>query len=832
MEFPKHFFEDEVRDGFYVPAMMKRAWAAQLEVLCDIDKVCKKYNLHYYADWGTLIGAIRHGGFIPWDDDMDISMLRKDYDTFARVALDELPEGYGILNFGHSDDGDFKCDDYLIRVYNTNRIRVDQAFLDKFHGFPYAAGMDIFPMDYIPPDEEEDKMLCEQVAVLSSLALMIEKGDTEEEESYLRQLEDTYDIKIDRTKPIRRQIYLLSEELCRAYTGEDSKYITTISSRTRWDYKIPKKYYEKPVPVPFETGQIAVPVCYDAALRCKYCDYMKPGHVGGSHEYPFYKKQARIFEEKNKPLFQSYSFSEKELERARGDQKGSLKTYAGEMLKLFMAAGGGIIDAIGQGNGPLAAELLENCQDGAIALGNKIEEIKGEGLTSVTALEQYCEVLYNIYEAVIQNNMADVDSVSRMLAQILLQLENHLKKDVLMKKVVVFLPFKASMWDSLESVWKAAASDPDCDAYVVPIPYYDKSFSGAMEEMHYEGDLFPDDVPITDYNTFDFGLHRPDMIFIHNPYDGYNLSTSVHPFFYSKELQKYTERLVYIPYFVLDEMEDDDELAIASMEAYCTMPGVVHADTVVVQSEKTRLAYIKKLTEFAGENTRPVWEKKILGIGSPKRDRDSEERENALIPAEWERVLRRPDGTKKKTILYHTTAPALVEHGEAMIAKIKSVLSLLKEKQETIAFIWRPDLAGKELVETMKQGLWESLDAIMEDFQKEGWGILDETSDYGLSIRLCDAYYGDPHSSIRLCARAGLPTMIQNADVLQYQYVLDDAAGEASVYQELKEKTVYETKEKSVAQLEHYLCNRMEQTDRKQGEKTIGAMIYEALNES
>lgn len=831
MEFPNHFFEDEVRDGFYVPGMMKRAWAAQLEVLYDIDKVCKKYNLHYYADWGTLIGAIRHGGFIPWDDDMDISMIREDYDTFARVAMDELPQGYGILNFEHSDDGDFKCDDYLIRVYNSNRIRVDQAFLNKFHGFPYVAGMDIFPMDYIPPNEEEDKMLCEQVMVLSSLAQMIKKGDTKEEEAYLQQLENTYDIKIDRTKPIRRQIYLLSEKLCRAYTEEASEYLTTVSSRTRWDYKIPKKYYEKPMMVPFETGQIAVPVCYDAALKCKYCDYMKPGHVGGSHEYPFYKKQARTFEEKNEPLFKSYAFSEKELERAKGDQKGTLKTYAKEMLQLFIAAGGGILDAIRQENGPLVMELLENCQDGAIALGNKIEEIKGEGLAAVTALEQYCEVLYKIYEAVAKNSNMDIDSVSRMLAQILLQLEEHLKKNVLMKKVVVFLPYKASMWDSLESIWEAAVSDPNCDVYVIPIPYYDKSFSGAMGEMHYEGDLFPDDVPITDYNTFDFGLHHPDMIFIHNPYDSFNLSTSVHPFFYSNELQKYTEHLVYIPYFVLDEIEDGDELAMTSMEAYCMMPGVLHADTVVVQSEKTRLAYIKKLTEFAGENTRSLWERKILGIGSPKTDKDRKDRANAEIPAEWEKVLIKPDGMKKKTLLYHTTAPALVEHGEEMLAKIKNVLSVLKERQDIIALIWRPDFAGKELVKSMKPGLWERFDEIIEEFRKEGWGILDETDDPGISIRLCDAYYGDPHSSIRLCARAGLPTMIQNADVLQYSYAPDDKAGDPLVYEELKEKTVYETKEKSIGQLEHYLYGVHMQIEEKQGDKTIGAKIYDTLNE-
>ena len=66
MEFPKEFFLDEVREGFYVPAMMKRAWAAEIEILFEIDKICEKHELHYCIDYGTLLGAILHRGFIPW----------------------------------------------------------------------------------------------------------------------------------------------------------------------------------------------------------------------------------------------------------------------------------------------------------------------------------------------------------------------------------------------------------------------------------------------------------------------------------------------------------------------------------------------------------------------------------------------------------------------------------------------------------------------------------------------------------------------------------------------------------------------------------------------
>ena len=87
---------------------------------------------------------------------------------------------------------------------------------------------------------------------------------------------------------------------------------------------------------------------------------------------------------------------------------------------------------------------------------------------------------------------------------------------------VVFLPYKASMWDSLESVWKAAAADENCDAYVIPIPYYDKNLDGSFKQEHWEGDQYPADVPITRFDQYDFEKRKPDVVFIHNPYDECN----------------------------------------------------------------------------------------------------------------------------------------------------------------------------------------------------------------------------------------------------------------------------------------------------------------------
>ena len=158
IDFPQGYFEDEVRDGFYVNGLMKKCWAAQIEVLSDIATICTKYNIKWYADCGTLLGAVRHGGFIPWDDDLDICMFREDYIRFLSVAENELKSiysNYRIHNFHNEDFWEM-----ISRVDNATSIEYSKEHLAKFHGYPFRAGVDIFPLDYMCENraEEEERM--------------------------------------------------------------------------------------------------------------------------------------------------------------------------------------------------------------------------------------------------------------------------------------------------------------------------------------------------------------------------------------------------------------------------------------------------------------------------------------------------------------------------------------------------------------------------------------------------------------------------------------------------------------------------------------------------
>lgn len=764
MYFPESYFEDEVRDGFYVPSMMKRAWAAQLEVLEDIDKVCKKHGIKYFADWGTVLGAVRHGGFVPWDDDMDICMLRKDYEKFCQVALDELPDIYGLLNFEHSDDGEYKCDDYLTRVYTGNRIRLDKAYLDKFHGFPYVSGMDVFPLDYMGPTKEDDEMMCEQVAVLTTLACAVDSFDEKEKEKCLSDIEHTFDVKLDRTKSLRKQIYMLSDRLCGAFDESQSEYITSMALRSNVDYKVPKACYEDVVMLPFENTEIPVPVGYDSILRIKYGDYMKPVRDGGAHEYPFYKRQQVTYEEKNPPLIKEYTYNPNMLETAIGEESVSLKDIARNMLDLFEQAHASIVMAGEEGNWQEVVYLTEDCQDGAIALGTKIEEVKGEGNIVVKILEEYCELLYSIHETILADGSADINVVADILNDIIYRMKLELEKNLFNRKEIVFLPFKYDYWESFRSVWKTACDDPEADVYVIPIPYCNKGVDGSKSEFHCDADRYPENIKICDYNTFDFGLHHPDMIYIQNPYDDYNVGISVHPFFYSSNLKQYTDKLIYIPYFTIDEIRKTDERAVNSLAYFCTTPGVVNADIVFVQSESMRQSYIEALTKFAGEETKAIWEEKIVGLGAPAYDDLLEEYDLSSLPADWKHILCDESGNKKKTILYYAGLGQLLEHEMDMIEKMKRSFAIMKENKN-VALIWNLPEKTCKIIEKSKPQLWNALWELIEEYKAKGYGIFDDAADIKQIVPLCDGYYGDASSYISYFKSRKLPVMVQKIDI-------------------------------------------------------------------
>lgn len=780
MEFSYTYFEDEVRDGFYVSSKMKRAWAAQLEVLEDIDRVCKKYNIQYFAEFGTLLGAIRHHGFIPWDDDLDICMKRPDYDKFINIAEEELKqyyEHYGILNVCSYENHD----DVLIRIVNGREIRFDDKHLEKFHGCPYVVGIDIFPLDYVADDPELDEAQKEIIQFVSNVRVTVDDENkyTPGMEMLIQSVEEICNVNINREKPIKQSLFMLVDRLSSMYTEKDGSRLALMPlwvSNGRNCF--PKSYFEKSIYVPFENTEIPVPVGYDALLKHKYGDYMKLYRDGGSHDYPFFKIQDTILENEFGRDPVKYVFSKKDLHIGENRMMENAKDQIFGLIPVIREAHMAILQYINQNNYGMVQQLLDDCKAGAMGMSALTASQKGNDFVTVKRMKEYEEQVIQLSQAVeqvIQLNMEVIpDEISELLYQgfniieeALDRIADSMKRDWVDRKEVVFLPYKASMWDSLESVWRAADADPDVDAYVIPVPYYDKNPDGSFRELHYEGDQFPKDVPITHYDDYLLDQRHPDTIFFHNPYDEHNYVTSVHPYFYSEKLREYCNQLVYIPYFVLGEINPNDQRAVSTMEHFCTVSGVINADWVVVQSESMRQAYIEALSKFAGEDTREIWEQRVLGLGSPKYDKiGHRKKEDIIIPEEWKDILEKSDGTYKKIVLYNTSVGALLEHQGKMLDKMRYVFDTFKNNQKEIALLWRPHPLIKATIQSMRPELLDEYESLVKEYKESKIGIYDDTSDLDRAIELSDAYYGDGSSLVQLCREAGIPIMMQNVDII------------------------------------------------------------------
>ena len=447
-------------------------------------------------------------------------------------------------------------------------------------------------------------------------------------------------------------------------------------------------------------------------------------------------------------------------------------------------------------DGNTVLSLLEQCQESAITIGNAIDSAcapagngdasgnedgadggaeapaeENEGSSAVHALETYCELLYQLHEAIAAGTSVNEASMLKKLRAQVKKCRNELKNTVSTQREVVFLPYKASMWDSLEGFWKKADADPDVNAVVIPIPYYDKMPDGTFGAIHYEGDLYPKDVPVVNYEDYDFEAKHPDQIYIHNPYDGGNFVTSVHPFFYSANLKKFTDDLTYVPYFVLGEPANvDDPQALSHMAHFVQTYGVFNADHVIVQSENMRKAYITILVACSseGEATRPYWEAKISGAGSSKLEKAEHlSKVDYVLPPEWEALIFRPDGTRKKTILYNTSVSTLLKENVAYITKIVDVLNVFKQNQNNVILWWRPHPLMMATLTSMRPELAPIFDALVNQYRAEGWGIYDDTPDLDRAIACTDAYYGDPSSLVELYQKTKKPIMIENCQVLE-----------------------------------------------------------------
>lgn len=282
LDIPESFLQEEVRCGYTISKQMKEVWAVELDLLNELTRVCKKYDLKIYACAGTLLGAIRHQGIIPWDDDIDVAIFREDYMKLCEVAAKEFKTPY-FFQTEYTDPGSLRGHAQLRNSQTT-------AILESERGkrtFNQGIFIDIFPLDAVSDDLEERRIQAKQIdaawkkcARAARLSIRYERMGNSPKELAKAVIHGLFGSQMEKRT---RKYYQKHEELCQRYNDRDTEIVSILSYCTVVEGYRLRSGYRETKEVPFEFITIPVGIGYDELLTNMYGDYMKMVQAPNCH---------------------------------------------------------------------------------------------------------------------------------------------------------------------------------------------------------------------------------------------------------------------------------------------------------------------------------------------------------------------------------------------------------------------------------------------------------------------------------------------------------------------------------------------------------------------
>ncbi len=239
----------------------------ELNLLISFDEFCKKNNLYYTLCGGTLLGAIRHKGFIPWDDDIDVLMPRPDYDKLMNEVGLDMNHLKDYMEFKSWKKGNVTLP--FMKLVD-NRTSIDSQYDDMEDN---KIWIDIFATDGLPEDDNKLKKLYKMPRLLRRI-ILVKNAKKGEGKTFIKKL--LKPLLIGVLKPIDSiKLCKKIDDISKTYDFDSSDYIGGIV----WGYgpqeRIHKKGYMQPVPVEFEKHYFNAPSNYHEYLTGLYKDYMK-----------------------------------------------------------------------------------------------------------------------------------------------------------------------------------------------------------------------------------------------------------------------------------------------------------------------------------------------------------------------------------------------------------------------------------------------------------------------------------------------------------------------------------------------------------------------------
>ncbi len=401
-------------------------------------------------------------------------------------------------------------------------------------------------------------------------------------------------------------------------------------------------------------------------------------------------------------------------------------------------------------------KLLETCED-----INKIIVVlkKNEHINLLADIQDLASIIFDII-----TNENDVDEIIDLLRELykicyeyasilekneniqhnyynlLVDVAQSIKESISLIKCkihIAFFPYNASMWDCMESVYLAAKEDANVDAFVVPIPYY--KIENGRRKLFYEGNKFPDYIPITDYKNYNLDEIEPDIAYIHNPYDKYNKVTQIVDPFCSYNLKKYVKTLVYIPYYSVVQFS----------KHHLFLPAYEYVDYIVIAKQEHK----KDLSNYNDED-------KLLVLGSPKYDKIMKLSDDySIMPDEWKKIA-----NGRKIVFYSVGIAELLRFEEDAIDKMEMVFNIASKRND-ICLLFRPHPLYESTLHSMKPELLDKYLALKDTFISNHIGIYDDTPDISIPVAICSAFMGERSSVMFLFDIQGKPRYYTNINI-------------------------------------------------------------------
>lgn len=753
MERSIDFLRDEVRCGFYIPTAIKQAWAETLKVLDEIDRICTKHNIKYFADWGTFLGAVRHGGFVPWDDDLDICMLREDYNRFREVCDEYLPEEFVIHDYERKEDHWL----FLARVVNNEKMCFEDEYLKTHNNFPWLAGVDIFIKDYIYEDDDKEIERDKDIMHIVALVDLINDGNVDAKviQSNLEEINRRHNTNIRNDGTNRElciKLYRLAEQLMSEVKPEETSRIGQIFPmilKSGPGFAEKKELYDDVIRIPFEDITIPVPAAYNKMLTFRYGNYCEIHKVWTGHDYPFFEGQREEMEELTGNDFSRFKFDKAMLDRTTPDKSNSLKTTAQECVNELYKLNELASNLLQDDN----IEELINCineeQQLAIDFGTLIENVKGEDNTFtknvVDKLQKFCDALWEEYQVLERGEELSDVSLSK---EALDNVNDSVNINILECKEILFLSLGPREWQSLQPYYLRERENDNTDVYVVPLPLLKKDYYGNVdmtedeiqEAVHMNEYL--EGIDYKNWYEYDISIHCPDRVYLQNPYDEANPCLTVPANYFASNIRHFTDCITYIPAYETSEFGEEDVVDQYNLNHYATAPGIVYADEVIVQSENIKTQYVNALSRFAGEDTRDYWRNKIKmkdeSLNAKASDRD------------------------KKKILYCIGANELYEKKDVLLDSIKDRIELLKKSEGELDVTFTIFPEDKSQWKHVNEALSDELFNIMDnttklpefDYLENGLSRVEEVAGK------YDAYYGSPSPFVTAFTTQKKPVML------------------------------------------------------------------------